>query len=203
MPILFPEIWLTVVSLLPTESLQDRVHLWIDCRRVCKLFKYEVEEIFAKQLLQRFEIKYDLGYRAGGITNLNGTTFAWFQLSKDHQRAIFKEAEPNDKGSRSSNQQYQQEVIVRLHEAVADSCFCYPPHYLKYRQANDPSDSMQERRNGKICYMARHRETSDTELPALKLNRATGELSFDWKGMVSRWYAEERLWSSLWKEEVS
>lgn len=51
-PQLPTEIWRIVFGNLdPTD--QDLVHLWLDCRLVSKLFKEEVEHIFATDLISK------------------------------------------------------------------------------------------------------------------------------------------------------
>ena len=86
-----------------------------------------------------------------------------------------------------------------LAEKLASPDFIHPPHELRYCLVTDPPDLRSERKNGK---MKRNSEASDTELPGLELDRIKGELSFNWKGMLSYCYAEEKLWEGMWGERV-
>ena len=200
LPALSPEIWLNVVRDLPTESFEDRCYLWTDCRRVSKLFKYEIEEIFAKQLLQHYELRYDLGvYYCGARCDLKGITFPWSHLSEDREKAVFKNRSWD---LQRSDYLLTEEIMSRLASKLASRNFIHPPHCLKYRSDDEPPECRQDRLNGIMLYMRRYRETSDTELPELELDPTKGELSLNWKGMLSYWYAEEKLWNSLWETRV-
>ena len=61
-PIFPVEVWSTVFSNFKKD--QDLVHLWTDCRHVCRQFRDDVERIFISKHLKKTTIDFDCGRSA-------------------------------------------------------------------------------------------------------------------------------------------
>ena len=190
-PVLPREIWQAVFS--NFRKHQDLVHLWTDCRHVCRQFRDDVERVFSIKHLPKTSITFDCGWSVsilkgrnpaevdlgiwynedafGGKVNLRSIEFGFDRLENDGEVAVFK--------NKDSAEEFMSEIMQRVWYCINGSTIERPEHLVCFRRA-----------------------VNDTDIPGVAVDKEQREIRLDWRAMYSEFFAEDKLTSYYFEQNV-
>ncbi len=190
-PVFPPEIWPPIFSNLRQHD--DLVHLWTDCRQVCRQFKDDIERVFRIKHLTKTAITFDCGrstlkrlkmnladavagvwYNSeafGGKVNLRCISFRLGRLENEGETAVFN--------IEDCAEEYMSEIMRRVSYCIATSSIENPGHIVTFRGT-----------------------PNDTEVTDLAVDESSREIRLNWRAMFSQFFAEDKLHSYYLKHEV-
>ncbi len=190
-PVFPPEIWPPIFSNLRQHD--DLVHLWTDCRHVCRQFKDDIERVFRIKHLTKTTISFDCGRSTlkrlkmnladavagvwynpeafGGKVNLRCISFGLGRLENEGETAVFS--------IEDCAEEYMSEIMRRVSYCIATSSIEHPGHIVTFRRASN-----------------------DTEVTDLVVDERSREIRLNWRAIFSQFFAEDKLHSYYMQYEV-
>jgi hypothetical protein len=198
MPVLPADVWRIVFSVFKEDH--DLAHLWTGCRNVSKLFIDEVEHVFKTKHLPKTSIAFDLG-TTGSFDCLNilanrilGSIYCISDDAEEDEDNIFSSKNHVDlRGILFDLDRFahnERIAIYKLREGcVAKDLVCKVFERLPFAIPTPSTPNISRRQH----LINIRRAVNDTDVPSLAFDKEKEELSFDWRGMYTHFYAEEKM----------